>query len=194
MRTIRLLLLAVGLLFAAGSPALAQNAGTVVVLDYERALTNSVAGRDLETKLRQIGSQMQAEVQSEQNWVQQEQQAIQQATAGQSAEQLQRNSALQTRVRTYNTRAEALRALQVAKMRDLEYTRQSAVAELNRQLQPIVREVMQSRRASVVLDQGATQMVDDGVDITADVIGRLDRAVRTVTVTRMTAPAQQQQR
>jgi Skp family chaperone for outer membrane proteins len=193
MRIVRMLLLAVSFMFAAGTPAMAQG-GSVVVLNYQRVLAESAAGRDLGTKLNQIAEQMRAELQTETNWVQTEDQALRQLAQGQTQEQQARNTALQTRGRALTTRAEALRVQQVARERDLDYTRTHAVAELNRQLQPLVREVMTANRATVVISSDAVQWMDDSADITSDVISRLDRAVRTVNVTRMTAPAQPQQR
>ncbi|MGE3142109.1 MAG: OmpH family outer membrane protein [Hyphomonadaceae bacterium] len=197
MLKVKSLLVALGLALAATmaapSPASAESASPVVILDYERLLAQSVGGHDIETKLRQIATQMQGEVQAEQTAVQQEAQSLQTATQGKTPEQIQRDSALSTRIQRFNERAEALRAQQITRQRDLEYTRQQALAELNRQLQPIVTEVMNARRASIVIDRGAVQMASENVDVTADVISRMDQRLRTVNVTRQSAPAPQQQ-
>lgn len=194
MRFLKIAAISVGIVMAGASPALAQRAqnGSVIVMDYERELTTSVAGRDVEAKLRQIAEQMQAELQPEQTAVQTEAQALQTATRGQTQEQIQRNSSLNQRVTAFNTRAEAFRAQQVARARDLEYTRQQALLEFNRQVEPIVTEVMNARRAGVVVDRSSVQIMAEGVDATPDIISRLDQRVRTINVTRQTAPAPQQ--
>ncbi len=194
MRFLKIAAISVGIVMAGASPALAQRAqnGSVIVMDYERVLTTSVAGRDVEAKLRQIAEQMQAELQPEQTAVQTEAQALQTATRGQTQEQIQRNSSLNQRVTAFNTRAEAFRAQQVARARDLEYTRQQALLEFNRQVEPIVTEVMNARRAGVVVDRSSVQIMAEGVDATPDIISRLDQRVRTINVTRQTAPAPQQ--
>lgn len=195
MRLLHTLVLAAGLALAAPAPAMAQRgaAASVIVMDYQRIISTSVAGRDLEARIRQIAEQMQAELQPESTAVQQEAQALQTATQGRSQDQIQRDSALRTRVQAFETRANALRQQQVARARDLEYTRQQAFNEFNRQLEPIVQEVMEARRAGVVLDRAGVQLVAEGVDATADIISRLDQRVRTINVTRQTAPAPQQQ-
>lgn len=194
MRFLKIAAISVGIVMAGASPALAQRAqnGSVIVMDYERVLTTSVAGRDVEAKLRQIAEQMQAELQPEQTAVQTEAQALQTATRGQTQEQIQRNSSLNQRVTAFNTRAEAFRAQQVTRARDLEYTRQQALQEFNRQVEPIVTEVMNARRAGVVVDRSSVQIMAEGVDATADIISRLDQRVRTINVTRQAAPAPQQ--
>jgi len=194
MRFLKIMAISAGIVMAGAPSALAQRAqtGSVIVMDYERVLTTSVAGRDVEAKLRQIAEQMQAELQPEQTAVQTEAQALQTVTRGQTQEQIQRNSSLNQRVTAFNTRAEAFRAQQVTRARDLEFTRQQAVNEFNRQVEPIVTEVMNARRAGVVVDRASVQMMADGVDATADIISRLDQRVRTINVTRQTAPAPQQ--
>lgn len=194
MKMIKSMFVALGLGLMAAPAAVAQPAqsASVIVMDYERVLATSVAGRDVEAKLRQIAEQMQTELRPEQQAVQQENQALQTAMQGRSPEQLQRDSSLQTRIAAFRTRAEALQAQQVSKGRDLEYSRQQALLEFNRALEPIVREVMTARRAGVVLDRQATQLVSDGIDVTADVVARLDQRTRTINVSRLTAPAPQQ--
>lgn len=195
MRFLKIVAITAGIAMAGATPALAQRAqnGSVIVMDYERVLTTSVAGRDVEAKLRQIAEQMQAELQPEQTAVQAEAQALQTATRGQTQEQIQRNSSLNQRVTAFNTRAEAFRAQQVTRARDLEFTRQTALQEFNRQVEPIVTEVMNARRAGVVVDRSSVQIMAEGVDATADIISRLDQRVRTINVTRTAAPAPQQQ-
>lgn len=194
MRFLKTIVLAAGLVLAA-TPALAQRGGgqgvSVIVMDYQRILGTSVAGRDVEAKLRQVAEQMQGELASETTAVQTEAQALQTATQGRTQDQIQRDSGLRTRIEAFNTRAEALRQQQVTRGRDLEYTRQQALLEFNRSLEPIVQEVMTARRAGVVLDRAEVQLVAEGVDVTADIISRLDQRVRTVNVTRQSAPAQQ---
>lgn len=194
MRFLKYAALAAGLMLAAPAPAaFAQRAAQVIVIDYQRVVTASVAGRDVETKLRQIAEQMQGELRSEQTAVQTEAEGLRTATQGMSQEQVQRNSSLNTRVQAFNRRAEALRTQELTRARDLEYTRQQALLEFNRQLQPIVTDVMNSARAGVVIDRSSAQIVGEGVDATDQVLSRLDQRVRTVNVTRRAAPTQQQQ-
>jgi Skp family chaperone for outer membrane proteins len=188
MRVLKALVLAAGLAFAAGAPALAQQAGPIVVMDYERVVATSVAGRDIDAKLRAIHDQMQGELQPENAAIQSEAQSFQQATQGQTEDQVRRNAALQQRGQALQQRIEAQRNQQLTRSRDLEYTRQQALVEFGRLAQPIVREVMNNRHAVAVVDRSAVQLMVDSVDVTADIISRLDQQVRTVNVTRQVAP------
>jgi len=192
MRFLKAMALAAGLALAAQAPSYAQQAGPIVVMDYERVVGTTVAGRDIEAKLRAIHDQMQGELQPENSAIQTEAQSIQQASQGQSPDQLQRNSGLQQRAQALQARIDAQRNQQLTRSRDLEYTRQQALLEFGRLAQPIVREVMNNRRAVAVVDRSAVQLMADSVDVTADIISRLDAQVRSVNVTRQVAPAPQQ--
>ncbi len=193
MRFFKPMALALGLALASQAPAIAQpvQSGPVVVMDYQRILQTSMAGRDLDAKLRQIAETMQGELQAETTAVQTEAQALQAATQGRSSDQISRDTALRARIDAFNQRAEALRQQQMIRARDLDYTRQQALIEFNRGLEPIVQEVMTARRAAVVIDRSDAQLVADGVDATTDIVSRLDQRVRTVNVSRQAAPPPQ---
>jgi Skp family chaperone for outer membrane proteins len=186
---------ALATMLAAAPVALAQRgqAASVVALDYQRVVTSSDAGRDLTTKLGQVATQIQGELQPEAQAIEQEQRNIQQATQGMTSEQVRRNAELSARVEAFGQRVEQFRARQVTASHDLDYTRQQALAEFNRLLAPSVQEAMEARNAGIVVDAGATQLVLPNFDITDDVVQRANQRVRTVNVTRQSAPAQQQQ-
>jgi outer membrane protein len=188
MRMLRTFVVAAGLALAPAA-AVAQQSGPVVVMDYERVVATSLAGRDVEAKLRAIHDQMQQELQPEALAIQTELQSIQQASQGQTPEQNQRNTALQQRAQALQQRIDAHNTQSVARRRDLEYTRQQALIELGRQAQPIVRTIMDQRRAVAVLDRGAVQLMAESVDVTDDIVSRLNQQVTTINVTRQVAPA-----
>lgn len=177
------------------APAFAQTgqAGSVVVVDGERIVSQSTAGRDMSTRLQAIATQMQGELTPEQTALQTEQQRLAGATRNQTQEQVRANTQLTQQIEAFNRRAETFRNRQITMGRDLEHTRNVAIQEFNRQITPILTEVMNSRGASVILDAGMARWHTPSVDATADVLSRLDQRVRTINVTRQAAPAQQQQ-
>lgn len=178
---------------AAAPSALAQRAVSVIVINVERVVASSDAGRDMTTRLAQIQQQMQGELQPEGAAIAQEEQSIQQAAAGQTGEQLRANSSLAARAQALQQRAEQFRARQVTAARDFEYTRQLAFQEFNRLATPVVQEVIEAAGAGVALDASAVQLALPGADATDQVVQRLNQRVRSVNVTRQTAPAPQQQ-
>lgn len=198
MRFIRPILAAVALATAvsAAPAAFAQRGGSqsasVIVVDFQRLIANSDVGRDMSTKLQQIGQQMQGELQPEAQAIQTEQQSLQSATQNMTPEQVRANRALSQRVEALNTRYEAFRTRQQGLARDMEYTQQMTLTDFNNQITPIVREVMEARGAGVVIDANATQLVLPTFNATDDIVARLNQRLRTINVTRQSAPAQQQ--
>jgi Skp family chaperone for outer membrane proteins len=172
-----------------------NQATTAVVINYQRVLAESALGRDMATKLGQLRQQIGAEAQTlgpEQQSIEQEAQRLQNTLRNQSAEQIRNNpqaQALAQRQQQFQVRAATLQG-------DLECSQLIALREFDRQVSPIVRSVMESRGAGVVLDANNVQMVLPQFDITTTVIQQLDQnaATRTASVTRHSvAECQQQQ-
>lgn len=193
MRLFAALVLALGLI-AAPSVAHAQaGSAPFVVLNTDALLNESAAGRSLSSQLQQLEQQMVQELVSEEQAIQQEARRLAEAAQALTREQLLSNATLTGQIAANDRRAEALRQRAEANRRDYGYTRAMAVQSLNEQLAPIVNEVMAARGASAVIDRSAVVAVSPSIDVTADVIARLDQRVPSVRVTRQTAPAQQQQ-
>jgi Skp family chaperone for outer membrane proteins len=160
-------------------------ATTSVVINYQRVLAESALGRDLQSKLQTIGQQIGAELQGlgpEQQSIEQEAQRLAGTTRNQSAEQLRNNpqvQALAQRQQTLQTRVQTLQG-------DMECTRILSRLEVNRLVEPVVRSVMQSRGAGIVIDASNVSVSAPEFDITTTVIQQLDanQATRAVNVTR----------
>ncbi|HWA00841.1 MAG TPA: OmpH family outer membrane protein [Caulobacterales bacterium] len=179
---------------AAAPVALAQpsQSTSVIVLNVGQLVANSEIGRDMNTKLQQIGQQMQGELQPEQTAIQTEEQSIQTAAHGKTPEQIRADTALSNRINALNQRAQTFRERQVNMARDFEYTQQMTYQDFNQQITPVVREVMQARGAGVVLDASSIQLVEPQFDATNDVVQRLNQRLHTINVTRRSAPPPQQ--
>ncbi|GIK48121.1 MAG: OmpH family outer membrane protein [Hyphomonadaceae bacterium] len=158
---------------------------TAVVINYDRVLTESAIGRDLATKLQQVRTQINAEAQAlapEQQSIEQEAQRLQNTLRNRSAEQIRNDpqaQALAQRQQQLQTRAASLQG-------DMECTRLISLRDVELQIDPIVRSVMQSRGAGIVVDARTVNQFAPEFDITAAVIQQLDgnQATRTANVTR----------
>ncbi len=165
-----------------------RNQGSsVVVVNFQRVLTESAMGRDMAAKLGQVRTQLQTEAQTlapEAQSIEQERTSLATATRNMSVEQIRNNSNLNSRVEAFNTRAEQFQRRQQGLQGDYQCSEALAGREFRNALQPIVRNVMQSRGASVVMDAGSTQSFDPSIDVTDTVLQQLDAASRTSTAAR----------
>ena len=160
---------------------------SVIVVNFNRVVTDSAMGRDMAAKLGQVRSQIQTEAQSlapEAQSIDQERSSLATATRNMTADQIRGNSNLNSRVEAFNTRAEQFQRRQQGLQGDYQCSEALAALELRNALQPIVRGVMQSRGASVVIDSGTTQSFDPAVDVTDTVLQQLDAANRSSTAAR----------
>lgn len=184
---------AVMAVFFTAAPAAHAAGASVVVLNYEDMIASSDVGRDMGTKLNQIGQQMQEQLRPEAQAISTEQQSIQQAANGMTEQQVRANTQLTQRIDALQQRANQYRQREVTAARDLEYTRQMTLADFNRQITPMVREAMEAHGATMVLDSAAARFVPQGYDITDEVVQRLNQRLRTIDVRRQTAPPPPQQ-
>ena len=172
---------------ASAPSAFAQRAASVVVVNYQRLLGESALGRDMQTKLQGVGSQIQQQaqaMQSEGQAIETEEQSLATATRGMTQAQVQANAALNTRVQALQTRMQQFQARRQALQGDMQCSQIFAVRDFQTRANPVVRTVMQSRGAGVVVDAASAQVFDPTMDITNTVIQQLDAAQRTATVAR----------
>lgn len=193
MRHLAVVMMVVGLAVAAPvQEAAAQAAQSqIVVLNTQRLMSDSAAGRSLSQQLGAIQQQVVSELANEERAIREEEARLQQAAAGLTRDQLLSNGTLTSQMAANDRRLQALQQRAAASERDLQYTELVALRDFNAQLGPIVDEVMASRGALFVLSSGAiVRSSASGVDITDAVIARLDQRLSNLTVTRQTAPAQ----
>jgi Skp family chaperone for outer membrane proteins len=171
-------------------------ATTVVVVDYQRVLAESVLGRDMAAKLQQVRTQIQTEAQAlapESQSIEQDRQRFAQSSRNMTAEQIRANSNLNTQAQALQTRIEQFQRRQAGLQGDLECSQALALRDFNAQVSPIVRSAMESRGAGVVLDASNIQFVQPQFDITTTVIQQLDQAARTSNASRHAITACQSQ-
>lgn len=193
MRALKITAAALAVVALAATPALAQrNRGggqstTVIVVNSARVLTETALGRDMAQKLATIRQQIGAEIQAlapEQQAIEAEQASLQQATRSMTPEQIRNNASISSRIQALQTRAQAFQTRQQSLQGDFECSRALAVRDFERQVTPIVRQLMEQRGAGVVLDAAQVQVVADGFDITPTVIQQVDATSRTANVAR----------
>jgi Skp family chaperone for outer membrane proteins len=105
----------------------------------------------------------------------------------------QPDAALQARVKAFQTKqqqgAQELARQQTQIQRNQAYISQQISAKLG----PIYQQVMQQRRANLLVEVGTTLAAGSGLDVTNDVLAALNQALPSIATTAPAAPAQQQQ-
>ena len=167
-------------------PVLAQQAATtpvapvpspVVVFILEQLVSDTVAGKDMGTKINAIAQGIQTELQAEAQAINTERNRLLGTPQNQTqtAPYRQAEQALAIRFRNFE-------GLQQRRELELRATRERALLVFSQALDPILKQVMETRNALVVLERGSIAYAVPGVDITADLIRSMDASVSTINV------------
>ena len=99
------------------------------------------------------------------------------------------NQAWQAKVKDFTTRkTQAEQELQ-KRDQDFQASRQFVLKQINDGAQPIITQIMKERGASIAVPEGATLQHSASIDVTTDVIARLDKSLPRVSSTVPAAPA-----
>ena len=102
------------------------------------------------------------------------------------------DAALQARIKAFQDKERAANTeLQQGQQR-LQSTQANVLRQINERLNPIINQAMTARGANVALDVDATLAHAATINITADVLARLNAALPSVSVTPLPQQAQQQ--
>ena len=191
MRNLTLLSLAAAVALAAPAAVQAQRlpAAVVAVVDTSRVYRECNACRSAQAQLQTQLTALQTRQQTLATQLRPEQQAIQ--TAVNALQGKQADAALRTRVEAYQRREQqAAQEIQQGQQR-LQSTQANVLRQINERLNPVINQVMTARGATVAVDTDGTLAHSASINVTADVIARLNSVLPSVSVTPL--PQQQQQ-
>jgi Skp family chaperone for outer membrane proteins len=182
-------------LFAA-SAASAQTAGPanpgpaipgVCVFFNQQLLATSMAGQAVQTRMGQLATEVQGELQPYATTIQTEATALQQGAASIPADQMnQRRQALQQR-------AQEAQQLQQTREDELRYTLSEQRRLISVAVEPILVALYQEKGCGILLDRESVFIMNPAMDITGDVITRLNAQLPTLSFNRLPVPVQQGQ-
>ena len=166
-------------------------AAVVAVVDTGRVYRECNACRSAQQQLQTQLNALQTRQQTLGGQLRPEQQAIQ--TAVNALGGKQPDAALRTRVEAYQRREQqAAQELQQGQQR-LQSSQANVLRQINERLNPIINQVMVARGATLAVDTEASLAHSAAINVTADVIARLNSVLPSVSVTPLPQQQQQQQ-
>lgn len=175
------------------SAALAQRApaAVVVVVDTDRIYRECTACRAAQTQLQSRVTAIQTRQQTLTTQLRTEGQSIQsaiQALAGKEPD-----AALRARAQAFQTKQDQANKELSTAQQNLQSIQANVLRQINARLNPVISQVMTARGANIAVDVAATLAHAPAVNVTADVLARLNGALPSVSVTPLPAQTQQQQ-
>lgn len=176
------------------SAAVAQSAGPanpgpvipgVCVYFNQRAMAQSTAGQAVQARMMQLSQEAEAELAPYGSSIQTEITALQQAGASlPEAERNQRGQAVQQRI-------QEAQQLEQTREAELRYTQAEQRRLMSVAIEPILVALYQERGCGLLLSREGVFIMNPAMDITDQVIQRLNTALPTLSFNRLPVPAQQ---
>jgi len=169
------------------APALAQTLPppVVVIVDMDRVIGDSTAGKQAAGELKTRNDANQARLTSLRTQFGAEGDTLQKGVPAQGAAPAVVQE-FQKKYQDYQKRQQQAEVDLQKRERDFQISRQYVIKQINDSAQPVISTIMRERGATIVLAEGATLQHSAAIDVTADVIARLDKALPRVSTT---APA-----
>ena len=175
---------------AVAVPAAAAQGTTVVMIDEARLLTESKAGKDIQTKLSSLETQMKNELEPTRATLETDGKALQTKIEGKTREAVSADTALVAQLTAYQKRANDFAQKRQVVSQEFQLTERKALVDFNRAIEPALMEVVNEKKAQIVMSKGQVIYSADTVDVTALVISKLDAKTPTIAVSRQRVPAQ----
>ena len=191
MKTILTLAALASSALAIPSTAVAQRApaAVVVVVDSDRIYRDCTACKTAQTQLQTRITGLQTRQQTLANQLRPEGQAIQAAVNALAGKQP--DAALRARAEAFQKKQDDANQELSRTQQNIQSIQANVVRQINARLNPVINQVMTARGANLAVDVDATLAHSQTVDVTADVLAGLNRALPSVSLTPL--PAQPQQ-
>lgn len=175
---------------AVTAPAASAQGATVVMIDEGRLLGESKAGKDIQTKLKNLETQMKNELEPIRATLETDGKALQPKVEGKTREAIATDTALVAQLTAYQKRAQEFAQKQQVVSKEFQLTERQALIDFNKAIEPALMEVVNEKKAQIVMSKAQVIYSADTVDVTPLVISKLDAKTPTIAVSRQRLPAQ----
>ena len=175
---------------AVAAPAASAQGTTVVMIDEGRLLGESKAGKDIQTKLKNLETQMKNELEPIRATLETDGKALQTKVEGKTREVVAADTALVGQLTAYQKRAQEFAQKQQVVSKEFQLTERKALIDFNKAIEPALMEVVNEKKAQIVMSKAQVIYSADAVDVTPLVITKLDAKTPTIAVSRQRLPAQ----
>jgi outer membrane protein len=177
-------------LASVATPVLAQQlpAAVIVTVDRQEMIATSAAAKAAQAELKPKADALNARLGQLRTSLGAEEKTLRDTQPQQGAAPAT-VQAWQTRARDFEARrGQADQELQ-RRQQEIQQSEQWVVKQINDGAQPIISQIMREKGANIAVDEQVTIQHAAAIDITADVVARLDKALPKVSITPPAPPA-----
>jgi Skp family chaperone for outer membrane proteins len=173
------------------APSAAAQGTVIMVIDEGRIVGESKAGKDMFIKLKNIETQINAELKPTRDALEAERKTLATKLDGKTREAIVADAALVKQIEDFQKKSNDFAQKRTTLSQEYAATEQKSFIDFNTALEPVMLEVVKEKNAQVVLSKSQAVFTADTVDATASIVAKLDQKTPTITVVRQRAPAPQ---
>lgn len=166
----------------------AASAQSILVINEDTILTQSQVGQHIAGQLEAIGREIQTELEQAAAPINQENEALQAETSALSQDAIQQRPDLIQRIQQLQANAQQLDRLRRLRQQELVATERQALQPVVQTLQTVLQEIVTERSATIILEESQVVYAAESVNVTQQVVERLNQRIQTTPVTRVRAP------
>ena len=172
------------------APVLAQQlpAAVIVTVNRQEMIDTSATAKAAQAELKPKGDALNARVSQLRTSLAAEQKTLQDTQPQQGATEAVVR-AFEVKVRDFQTRQQQAEQEVQRRQQEIQQSNQWIVKQIVDGAQPIIGQIMRERGANIAVDEQVTIQHAAAIDITDDVVARLDKALPKVSITPPAAPA-----
>lgn len=172
----------------ASAPAQAQpKAAVILTVNQAQVLGVSKAGVSISSQLEKLQQSANTELNAQAEAIVKEGEDLK------KQKDLMAENVWLEKAKALTVKQNNLPAVREVKVRELQISEQQAFAKLNQSLEPILKKIVDSRGATLLVDRSAVLYAAADTDITAQVIAELDKAVTNIAVQKVSLAELQKQ-
>ena len=184
--------IAAGVAVAAAFAGTSFAQSTILVVDTQKVLKDSIVGQHVARQLETIYTSAGSEMKAKRSPLESKAKSLQAQIKNKgSVEALRSDASLQAQAKSFQEDQQKLQVEQYYTERELKITEAKAVNQINKRLGVIINNIAKERNADVVLEKSLV-IYGGPADVTDLVITRLNSQMKTVSVSRERLPRKAQ--
>ncbi|NBV05618.1 MAG: OmpH family outer membrane protein [Proteobacteria bacterium] len=152
------------------------NAGSIAVLDVEKIVKESTAMREIQSKVTKKQDEYQKEVTKKQKDLEAEQKKLE------SKKTLLAKEAFEKETKKFEDKVDSLKAFVDKKQNSLKKASIDSMSKVNDKIKDIIAEISKEKDIDLIVPTSQTLFYKDEMDISAEVLKRLNKKVTKVDV------------
>jgi outer membrane protein len=142
------------------------------VMSVNQAISTSTVGRYVSERMNQIVAQVKAELGPEDTAISTEGRALEAARPTLAA------ATFQSRAEALQARVNALRQKADLRQREVQATEQKSINRIAQELDPVARQLYQSRRCSILVNKDSVMIANPEMDLTSQAVAGLNARIQ----------------